>query len=114
MSILIKGMKMPTHCIDCPFMVSRDNDDCVLQSAESNESFENWEQMKAGCPLIELPPHGRLGDLDALRRAMYHEAFETDSPMQKWDSGCWIRYKLLERVEEAAPTIIPAEGGADG
>lgn len=65
---------------------------------------------------VELQPHGRLGDLDALRRAMYHEAFETDTPMQKWDSGCWIRYKLFERMEEAAPTIIPAdlEGGTDG
>ena len=60
MSILIKGLEMPKHCIDCPFMVSRDNDDCILQSAEANENFERWEQMKAGCPLVELPPHGRL------------------------------------------------------
>ena len=55
MSILIKGMEMPTHCMDCPFMVSRDNDDCILQSAEANENFENWEQMKAGCPLVPVP-----------------------------------------------------------
>lgn len=56
----------------------------------------------------EVPPHGRLIDADALRQTMYHEAFETDSPMQKWDSGCWIRYKMFERMEETAPTIIPA------
>ena len=31
------------------------------------------------------------------------------SVMQKWDGGCWIRYKMFERMEEAAPTIIPAE-----
>ena len=61
------------------------------------------------CPLIPVPPHGDLIDRDALRQSMYHEAFETDSPMQKWDSGCWIRYKMFERMEEAAPTIIPAE-----
>ncbi len=60
---------------------------------------------------IPVPPHGRLIDADALRQTMYHEAFETDSPMQKWDSGCWIRYKMFERMEEAAPTIIPAEEG---
>lgn len=47
----------------------------------------------------------RLKDGDALREAMYHEAFETDSDMQKWDSGCWIRYKMFENVLEAAPTI---------
>lgn len=41
----------------------------------------------------------------ALREAMYHEAFETDSDMQRWDSGCWIRYKMFENANEAAPTI---------
>ena len=58
---------------------------------------------------VPVPPHGRLIDADALRQTMYHEAFETDSPLQKWESGCWIRYKMFERMEEAAPTIIPAE-----
>lgn len=46
-------------------------------------------------------------DADALREAMYHEAFETDSNLQKWDSGCWIRYKMFEKHIEAAPTIVP-------
>lgn len=36
---------------------------------------------------------------------MYHEAFETDSDMQKWDSGCWIRYKLFENALDNMPTI---------
>ena len=44
-------------------------------------------------------------DADALRAAMYHEAFEMDSNMQKWDSGCWIRYKMFENHIKAAPTI---------
>lgn len=47
----------------------------------------------------------RLIDADALREAMYHEAFEVDSDMQKWESGCWIRYKMFENCTEAAPTI---------
>ena len=47
----------------------------------------------------------RLIDADALRQSMYHEAFETDSPMQKWDSGCWIRYKMFENAIDSAPTI---------
>ena len=49
----------------------------------------------------------RLIDADALRRAMYHEAMEKDSDEQKWDSGCWIRYKMFERIIEAQPTIEP-------
>lgn len=47
----------------------------------------------------------RLIDGDALRKKMYHEAFETDSDMQKWESGCWVRYKMFENALDAAPTI---------
>lgn len=96
MSILIKGMEMPTHCIDCPFMVSRDNDDCILQSAEANENFENWEQMKTGCPLVPIPPHGRLGDLDALMDRIEH-----DTPLSSTFE------KIVRRYIENASTVIP-------
>lgn len=47
----------------------------------------------------------RLIDADALREVMYHEAFEKDTDMQRWDSGCWIRYKMFENAIDAAPTI---------
>lgn len=49
----------------------------------------------------------RIIDADALSAKMYHDAFETDSDMQKWDSGCWIRYKMFEKNLEDAPTIEP-------
>lgn len=48
---------------------------------------------------------GRLVDIDALSHEMYHLAFETDSNLQKWDGGCWIRYKMFERCRDNAPTI---------
>ena len=51
----------------------------------------------------------RYIDADALRARMYHEAFETDTDMQKWDSGCWIRYKLFENCIDEQPTISPDE-----
>ena len=66
MSVLIKDMEMPVSCIDCPFMVSRENDDCILQSSEANAAFENWHDMKFWCPLIEIPSHGRLVDADKI------------------------------------------------
>lgn len=50
---------------------------------------------------------GRTIDADALRARMYHESFETDSDMQKWDSGCWIRYKLFEKCLNEQPTVQP-------
>ena len=38
--------------------------------------------------------------LDDVQRAMYHQCFEVDNDpnMQKWESGCWLRYKLFEQV----------------
>lgn len=49
----------------------------------------------------------RLIDADALNERMYHDAFEVDSDMQRWDSGCWIRYKMFENAIDDAPTIEP-------
>ena len=92
------------HIQKANFMGLKDAESTLLL-AEAAEAIEELQRR------VPKRPHGRLIDADALRQAMYHEAFETDSPMQKWDSGCWIRYKMFERVEEAAPTIIPAEEG---
>ena len=39
-------------------------------------------------------------DREKLRQKMYQEAFVKDSDLQRWDSGCWIRYKLFENVLE--------------
>lgn len=44
---------------------------------------------------------------EALRHEMYEEAFMKDSNMQKWDGGCWIRYKLFERVVDRQPPVHP-------
>lgn len=42
-------------------------------------------------------------DKSLLRQKMYHEAFETDTDLQRWDSGCWIRYKLFENCLDDIP-----------
>lgn len=47
----------------------------------------------------------RLIDAEKLESEMYHNAFEIDTDLQKWDSGCWIRYKLFENVIEKQPTV---------
>lgn len=43
--------------------------------------------------------------IEDLRSEMYEAAFEEDSGLQKWDGGCWIRYKLFENVLEKLPTV---------
>lgn len=53
----------------------------------------------------------RLIDADALKEAMYYEAFETDSDMQRWDGGCWIQYEMFENAINSAPTIDTVKHG---
>lgn len=56
--------------------------------------------------VIELPPHGRLGDLDALGKVMC----EGIAPSVN-DGGFKHAFDIIRAVANA-PTIIPAEGGA--
>lgn len=46
----------------------------------------------------------RLIDSDALMKAMYHRAFETDGDTM-WQSGCWVRYRAIEQVVKEQPTV---------
>ena len=47
----------------------------------------------------------KLISADKLEADMYHNAFEIDTDLQKWDSGCWIRYKIFENVIEKQPAV---------
>lgn len=94
MSILIKGMEMPTNCSACKFF---DHGDCEL--LPYGDYIDDKHKRRDNCPLIELPPHGRLIDADALR--------------DKWIWGTTDRLgytKCIEVVDlDDAPTIIEAE-----
>ena len=48
-------------------------------------------------------------DPNELSNKMYHEAFEKDSDMQRWDGGCWIRYKVFENCLADIPVIDAEE-----
>lgn len=108
MSILIKGLAMPDCCWNCP-CCDGEYGECNI----SGEKIKIADVRLTDCPLIKLPNHGDLIDREELSAAMYHEAFETDSNMQKWDSGCWIRYKMFENKMNETPVIIPAERSED-
>lgn len=94
MGVYIKGLDMP-----------EDIDELRLIINGMSIAIEPTEA-------IQIPtPHGRLIDANKLEAMMYREAFETDSDMQKWDSGCWIRYKVFENcMNRLLPdTILEAE-----
>lgn len=104
MSILIKGMKMPQTCTMCWFSPI-----CPVWVKEVSR-YKGYDNRLPNCPLVEVPtPHGRLIDADKLHKVMYHRAFETDGDTM-WQSGCWVRYRAIEQVQDSQPTIIEAEG----
>lgn len=102
MSVYIKGFPPPNNCGACPLRLAWCRERIYMVTRPER------------CPLVPVPEHGDLIERDKLRSTMYHEAFETDTPMQRWDSGCWIRYKLFENNLESAPTIIPADKEGEG
>lgn len=98
MSILIKGMKMPSCCENCPC-----NDDdwrCgALGSTFDDLEIDRLEIKPSFCPLVEVPePHGRLIDADALN--LDYEVNMADDWKTAHEIANCVRY---------APTVIEAE-----
>lgn len=67
MSILIRGMEMPNSCRDCMLEQPYDGYNCGI-----NGKSYNWgiEGRPSDCPMVEVPPHGRLIDADALEYSL--------------------------------------------
>lgn len=104
MSMVIKGLDLPTEA-DVIFIGITKTGKCGLEVRRNEYMLIDYAEA------IQIPKgHGRLTDIDELSSRMYHEAFETDTDLQKWDGGCWIRYKMFENCRDSAPTILEAEG----
>lgn len=109
MSILIPGMEMPTRCWDCPMCY--DMMACTITGLNwyrdtVDLSIDPAEERMPNCPLIELPPHGRLVDADAMLE--FVDAGHLRHPhILSWSD------RDVEDMIDSRPTIIPAEGGAD-
>ena len=109
MSVLIKGIEMPTTCVEC-YMCHYST--CVITESDCNARYSRRND---DCPLIEVPPHGRLGDLDALKEEItsgYRAYLELD--------GYVGEHEPIGSVDDCidaikyAPTIIEAEGSDNG
>lgn len=100
MSILIKGMEMPTSCDDCEFCkrdISGYDWCCIPMTSGRSKPLDEPVAKPDWCPLIEIQPHGRLIDADALAQAA------NDFPYG-------YRGMILAEIA-VAPTIIEAEEG---
>lgn len=105
MGVYIKGMEMPKSCMLCSF--------CVPEADEANGEMCmvtgklmppcNHERLD-DCPIVPVPPHGRLIDRDALIKEL--EITEEDD-----HNGATLLMAVFLEVLKSAPTIIPAEEG---
>ena len=94
--VYIPGVSKP---IDCEFCVFCDDEYCVLHGP--NE-YKSWAAEYENCPLIPVPDHGRLGDLDKLESGLRLMAKYQEGDRQQGILGC------CETIHHA-PTIIPAD-----
>ena len=98
MSILIKGMEMPLNCAMCKMwsicecLNDFDDFESICYAVEDGDLVRD-----KNCPLIELPPHGRLIDIKSVEDGMF---VTVGNDYQRWWNGA------LESVIDNAPTVI--------
>ena len=106
MGVYIKGMEMPTSCRACLYSRTdiRNVDWCVLTEKD----------LPCDCPLVPVPPHGRLIDADALRAEQQEDA-DLFQGSTAYGDKC-RRDEAMNAVANIvnAPTIIEAEEASDG
>lgn len=107
MSVVIKGMKMPSCCDVCRFSDwSNLHQTACCKMRDYEPCFEDhsmdYEEKRADfCPLVEVPePHGRLIDGDALQ-----------CKVDDIGLGYYEVLGVTEDTIDSAPTVIPREGG---
>ena len=117
MSVLIKGIGIPESCAECRFCVNGFTDDapmyeCACESSENvsvlvDDHGKPFDFRPEWCPLIELPPHGRLIDAD-FEEAHYTSMTVNPTPdVTKQDKRNSL---IIIEALQKAKTIIGAEG----
>ena len=104
MSVLVKGMEMPDRCANCPFMDGEDSWCTAIPFKALDGAYKYGIKDKPNwCPLIPLPPHGRLIDADALIAAFKEMGLGENSLIERlFAEGVYL-------VIDQAQTVIEAE-----
>ena len=119
MSVLIKGMEMPTSCYKCPFL-DYEEGFCFASGVKHKsgwyESILSPGEIKDGrhkdCPIVPVPPHGRLIDADALRLLYDFNGYKPTGDMTEEEfDRLMCRLPVIRAIIDEAPTIIEAEEG---
>lgn len=108
MSVLVKGMEMPNSCRECKL---RDDMACCLPLDTPYEDRwvgKNEDKREPDCPLIEIPEHGDLVDVDDLEEWI-ENWFEKDRYYHPFSKGKTIPTEELRDIFKSVPVVIPAE-----
>lgn len=121
MSILIKGMKRPKQCSECP-LLHEDYDAlsgllsiyCSLDAfqildievEDINQLYDKIEEQKH-CPLIELPRHGRLIDADKIVNYCMTGNLSSRDGEIKWPNQTFTILPVNSLSE--IPTVLEAD-----
>lgn len=109
MGIYIKNMKMPKSCDNCRFcgLGGLRNERVVCMFTGAN-AYMNTVQYLDDCPLVEIPPHGRLIDADALIDKVIAKYLKFEREGKLVFAAVEIKQDICDLISDA-PTIIPAE-----
>ena len=96
--------EIPNRCGRCPCFHAEHPMYCQAVKADKNKRIyaPYCEGRPDWCPLIEIPPHGRLIDADELKSKFRHGNGDDDA------DSAWI--STIRRFITQADTIIEAEG----
>ena len=108
MALIVKGLNMPTCCDMCEFCI-QDFDNLVAFCSASNIYWNNisdvpYDKCHPVCPLIELPPHGRLIDVDYLKEHLY-QCEINGRPLHRMFTEIDELFDVIDNV----PTVLEAE-----
>lgn len=100
MSILIKRVKMPKCCEICPLNYDYFRCNALGEKFDDKEEIDFEMQRLSDCPLVEIPPHGRLIDADKTISIIKNTVKGWDF-QDTWDGIC--------NLIDDAQTIIESE-----
>ena len=109
MSVLVKGMEMPKNCFCCS--MSHLEGERLFCRRLKDEVLRR--KVDPDCPLIELPPHGRLIDADAFKAMLIDALDDARDEFIRHDDflkAKKVTESLLMDIDEV-PTVIEAEEG---
>ena len=100
MSVLIKGFPLPNNCGACPLRLAWCRERIYMVTRPER------------CPLVPVPPHGRMIDADALKTMWDDEVTRMlEKGIEYLDYHVDTLFSDFKHDVDKMPTIIPAEEG---